>query len=61
MPAAKLVSPLIVDCPARWGSTLSMIRRFGRVGPAVPSALSVYYHYTALSGGKVRVQCPNKH
>jgi len=61
IPAAKLVSRLIVDCPTRWGSTLAMVRRFLHVGPAVPSALSAYYHYTALSRGKVRVECPNRH
>ena len=43
IPAANLVSRLIVDCPTRWGSTLAMVRRFLRVGPAVPSALSAYY------------------
>jgi len=37
-----------------------MVRRFLRVGSAVPSALSVYYHYTTQSRGKVRVVCPNK-
>jgi len=43
IPAANLVSRLIVDCPTRWESTLAMVRRFLRVGPAVPSALSAYY------------------
>jgi len=41
---AKLVSRLIINCPTRWSSTLAMLRRFVRVGPAVPSALSTYYH-----------------
>jgi len=57
---AKLVSRLIIDCPTRWGSTLAMLRRFVRVGPAVPSALSTYYHYTQPTGRKVRVECPNQ-
>jgi len=60
VPAATLVSRLIIDCPTRWGSTLAMLCRFVRVGPAVPSALSKSYHYTQPTGRKKRVECPNQ-
>jgi len=59
VPASELVSRLIIDCPTRWGSTLTMLRRFVRVGPAVPPALSSYYFYTSVQGSKKRVECPN--
>jgi len=61
IPPTKLVSRLFMDFPTRWGSTLTVVRRCLRVGSAVPSALSAYYHYTTQSRGKVRVECPNKH
>jgi len=56
---SDLVSRLMIDCPTRWGSTLTMLRRFVRVGPAVPPALSSYYFYTSVQGSKKRVECPN--
>ena len=56
---ASLVSRLIIDCRTRWGSALAMLRRFFRVGAAVPAALSAYYHYTAISASKARVACPS--
>jgi len=58
--ADALESCLIIDCPTRWGSTVAMLCRFVRVGPAVPLALSTFYHYTQLSGGTIRVEGPNK-
>jgi len=58
--ADALVSRLIIDCPTRWGSTLAMLCRFVRVGPEVPLALSTYFHYTQLSGRKLRVEGPNQ-
>jgi len=54
-----LVSRLIFDCPTRCGSTLAMLCRFVRVGPAAPLALSTYYHYTQLSRRTIRVEGPN--
>ena len=57
--ADVLGSRLIVDCPTRLGSTLAMLCRFVRVGPAVPLALSTYYHCTQLSGRTIRVEGPN--
>ena len=57
--SALLVSRLIIDCPTRWGSAAVMLRRFLRVGAAVPAALSSYYHYTAVPARKKRVECPS--
>jgi len=57
--ATKLVSRLIIDCPTRWGSTLAMVRRFVRVGAAIPPALSAFYHHAAVSSSKTRVECLN--
>jgi len=36
-----------------------MVRRFVRVGAAIPPALSAYYHHAAVSSSKTRVECPN--
>jgi len=58
--ADALVPRLIIDCLTRWSSTLAMLCRFVRVGPAVPLALSTYYHCTQLSGRKIRVEVPNQ-
>jgi len=59
MTTTKIVCRLIIDCPTRWESTLTLVRRFVRVGAAIPPALSAYYHHAAVSSSKTRVECPN--